>query len=320
MSCKGWNTKSLTEGFWNFEKGKENEYTYRIYYFRGMSKKAIHNKIEELKKEDIEFVYKYSFWGIFRAKKDFELYDKKEKLELCSRIRKPMIIAVIVCPLILAMCIALSIIISKIFVPITCLIVIYYLVCLYLMIEYTKLINSMMRGYFMTIDEIMKERFSVRSFSNKAIEQEKLNEIIKMTRLAPTACNLQPQKIYVIKSDEYKEKIKSVCRMTFNAPIILLFCCDMDIVWKNKKEENYNTAEMDLSVVGTYAMLKAWDLGIGSCWVRAFKQDDIKNVLNLPENIKPISMMPIGYMAEDCEPNKNLHFSRKCIEEIIEYL
>lgn len=46
MSCKGWNTKSLTEGFGNFEKGKENEYTYRIYYFRGMSKKLYTTKLK----------------------------------------------------------------------------------------------------------------------------------------------------------------------------------------------------------------------------------------------------------------------------------
>ncbi len=47
MSTKGWNTKSLTEGFWKFEKGKANEYTYRIFYFRGMNTEFIHNKIEE---------------------------------------------------------------------------------------------------------------------------------------------------------------------------------------------------------------------------------------------------------------------------------
>lgn len=58
----------------------------------------------------------------------------------------------------------------------------------------------------MNIDEIIKERFSVRNFSNKEIEQEKIDEIMKMVRLAPTACNLQPQKIYVIKSEEYKKK------------------------------------------------------------------------------------------------------------------
>lgn len=143
MSSKGWNTKSLIEGFWTFEKGNKNEYTYRVYYFRGMDEKSICDKIKQLKKEDIEFVHKYSFWGIFRAKKDFRLYNKKEQLDVCNRIRKPMIIASVICPLIIIICVVLSIVISKIFILITCLIGIYYFICLYLMTEYTKLINSM---------------------------------------------------------------------------------------------------------------------------------------------------------------------------------
>lgn len=142
MSSRGWNTKSLIEGFWRFEKGKENEYTYRIYYFRGMNKKDIQNKIKELSKENIEFVHKYSFWGIFRAKKDFELYSKEEQLNLCNKIRRPMIIASCVCPIFIILCTVLSSVVSTVFVPITSLISIYYFVCLYLMIEYTKLINS----------------------------------------------------------------------------------------------------------------------------------------------------------------------------------
>lgn len=97
MSTNGWNTKRLIEGFWTFEKGKENEYTYRVFYFRGMNKKAINDKIKELEKENIEFVHRYSFWGIFKAKKDFKLYSKKEQLEVCNKIRKPMILATIVC-------------------------------------------------------------------------------------------------------------------------------------------------------------------------------------------------------------------------------
>ena len=142
MSAKGWNTKSLIEGFWTFEKGISNEYKYRIYYFRGMNTKEINEKIEELKKEGIEFVHRYSFWGIFKAKNDFELYKKEEQIELCNRIRKPMIIAVSICPIILIIFTVLCFI-SKVFIPIVCLISVYFLICLYLMIEYTKLINKL---------------------------------------------------------------------------------------------------------------------------------------------------------------------------------
>jgi len=172
----------------------------------------------------------------------------------------------------------------------------------------------------MEFKNLIKERFSVRKFSQKEIEDEKLNQILEAGQVAPTACNFQPQKIYIIKSIEAKEKIKSVCKMTFDAPVILLFCADMDIVWKNRREEGYNTSEMDLSIVGTHVMLQAWDLGIGSCWVRAFNSEEIKNVLELPENIKPIFMIPIGYKTDDCEPNKDFHFSRKSIDEEVVYL
>ncbi len=146
MSSNGWNAKSLVEGFWTFEKGKSNEYTYRVYYFRGMTKEAIKKKIKDLEKEEIEFVHKYSFWGIFKSKKDFQLYNENEQLEVSNKIRKPMLAATIICPIIIIICIILSRTISKIFIPITVLISIYYLICLYLMVEYTKLINSLRKS------------------------------------------------------------------------------------------------------------------------------------------------------------------------------
>lgn len=172
----------------------------------------------------------------------------------------------------------------------------------------------------MKFDELVKERFSVRMYSNKEIEQEKIDKILEAGRVAPTACNLQPQRIFVIKSEEAREKLKSFCRMTFDAPVIMLMCADMDVVWKNKREEEYNTAEMDLSIVGTHMMLQAWDLGIGSCWVRAFNSKEVKEKFELPDNIKPIFMMPMGYKADDCVPNEMFHNSRNNIEDEVKYL
>lgn len=143
MSSKGYQAKSLVEGFWNFEKGKPREYTYRVYYFRGMTKKEIEKIIKKLQKENIEFVHRYSFWGIFRSKKDFQLYTSKEQLELCKRIRHPMLIANIICPIILIILILLTKLISKLFLIPLILITIYFLIRLYLMIEYTILINEL---------------------------------------------------------------------------------------------------------------------------------------------------------------------------------
>ncbi len=60
MSTNGWNTKRLIEGFWTFEKGKENEYTYRVFYFRGMNKKAINDKIKELSYNSMYLMIEYT--------------------------------------------------------------------------------------------------------------------------------------------------------------------------------------------------------------------------------------------------------------------
>jgi nitroreductase len=86
--------------------------------------------------------------------------------------------------------------------------------------------------YPMNFFELAKERFSVRSFKKDAIEAEKLNMILEAGRVAPTACNKQPQKIYVIQSDEMRAKLATVCKFTFDAPVVLAICYD-------KEKRNY---------------------------------------------------------------------------------
>ena len=76
----------------------------------------------------------------------------------------------------------------------------------------------------MTFLELAKARYSVRSFKDQPIENEKLNLILEAGRIAPTACNNQPQKIYVVKSADARAKLASVCRCTFDAPVILAVC------------------------------------------------------------------------------------------------
>lgn len=172
----------------------------------------------------------------------------------------------------------------------------------------------------MEFDRVINERFSVRKFSDKEILQKDLDKILEAGRIAPTACNLQPQRIFIIKSKEAKEKLKSVCKMTFDAPVIIAACADIEKSWKNRREEGYDSAEMDVSIAGTQMMLEAWNIGIGSCWVRAFNSNEVKQALNLPENMKLIFLMPIGYMTEESVPNKELHFTRNNMEEMVEYL
>ena len=150
--------------------------------------------------------------------------------------------------------------------------------------------------------ELAKERFSVRSFKKDAIEAEKLNMILEAGRVAPTACNKQPQKIYVIQSEEMRAKLATVCKFTFDAPVVLAICYDKDKAWKNDLTPGYCSGETDAAIVCTHMMFEAWEQGIGSCWVGYFNADDVSRVLELPENICVTAMLPIGYAADDAQP------------------
>ena len=154
----------------------------------------------------------------------------------------------------------------------------------------------------MTFQELAHARYSVRSFRDAPIEKEKLDLILEAGRVAPTACNFQPQKIYVAKSAEAREKLASVCRCTFGAPVILVVCYDRERDWKNKLMPGYESGETDAAIVCTHMMLQAFELGIGSCWVGYFNPKTVAETLGLPENITVSALLPMGYPAEDAQP------------------
>ena len=154
----------------------------------------------------------------------------------------------------------------------------------------------------MTFQELAKNRYSVRSFRETPIEKEHMDLILEAGRVAPTACNFQPQKIYVARSAEAREKLASVCRCTFGAPVILVVGYDRTRDWKNKLMPGLTSGETDAAIVCTHMMLQAADLGIGSCWVGYFNPEEVAEVLGLPENITVTALLPIGYPAENAEP------------------
>ena len=154
----------------------------------------------------------------------------------------------------------------------------------------------------MTFQELAKNRYSVRSFRNMPIKDEHMNLILEAGRVAPTACNNQPQKIYVAKSEESRAKLASVCRCTFDAPVILVVCYDRNRDWKNKLMPGYESGETDAAIVCTHMMLQAADLGIGSCWVGYFNAQTVAQVLGLPEHVTVSALLPMGYPAEDAKP------------------
>ncbi len=168
----------------------------------------------------------------------------------------------------------------------------------------------------MTFLELAKARYSVRSFKNQPIEVEKLNLILEAGHIAPTACNNQPQKIYIARSEYARKKLASVCRCTFDAPVILVVCYDRTRDWKNSLQPGCESGETDAAIVCTHMMLEAAELGIGSCWVGYFNGDQVREALGLPESVTVSALLPIGYPAEGAKPAP-LHSQYRDMDDMV---
>ncbi|MDO4650924.1 MAG: nitroreductase family protein [Eubacteriales bacterium] len=168
----------------------------------------------------------------------------------------------------------------------------------------------------MSFFELAHERYSVRKFSDRPVEQEKLEHILEAGRVAPTAVNYQPQRILVLRGDGM-ERLKKCTRMTFGAPMALVIGYDKLESWKDPQGKD--NGDIDASIVASHIMFTAWEEGIGATWTGHYNKAALVEEFDLPEYFEPTVILPMGYPAEDCEPHPVLHSSRKSMEETVYY-
>ena len=167
--------------------------------------------------------------------------------------------------------------------------------------------------------ELAKKRFSVRKFSDKPVEEEKLQKMLEAGMIAPTAKNNQPCRIYVLQSKEALKKIDELTHCRYGAKTVLLFTYDTGEEWKNPLEEDIHSGVEDVSIVATHIMLEATELGVGSCWCNYFPNAKLEQMFQISTNEKSVLIMPIGYAASDCTPAAG-HTSYKKSDEVVRFL
>ncbi len=166
----------------------------------------------------------------------------------------------------------------------------------------------------MKLLELINSRFSYRGYLDKEVEKEKIDYILECSRLAPSAKNLQPWKIYIVKSEEMKKMVCEAYARDWlkEAPIIAVFV--------GKKGENWVRADgadylmCDVTIIADYFILAATEVGLGTCYIAAFDRDKLKQALNLGENEEPFLMTPLGYP----KPETKRERSRKHLSDIVE--
>ncbi len=169
----------------------------------------------------------------------------------------------------------------------------------------------------MSFLELAKNRYSCKGFSDQKVSQEVLDRILEAGRLAPTAKNLQEQKIYVLQSAEALAKVDGVTPCRYNAPTVLMVAFDQTQVFTYPGEKRDSGVE-DATIVATHLMLAAADEGVDSCWINFFDPDQLKEAFELPENEEVLMLLDLGYAKEGMKPLPN-HDSRKALTETVIY-
>ena len=171
----------------------------------------------------------------------------------------------------------------------------------------------------MDVKKAIEERRSIRKYENREIPDDLLRGVIDSARLAPSGNNTQPSTYYVVRDEETKSKLREnkvfSQDFVYNAPAIIVCCTDPMAYEKHVKgwdSPNEERAIRDLSIASSFLVLRATELGLGTCYVGWLKGEKIKEILGIPkENLVPY-VITLGYPAENPKPTL-----RKSIDEVL---
>ncbi|MEM3459526.1 MAG: nitroreductase family protein [Candidatus Bathyarchaeia archaeon] len=170
----------------------------------------------------------------------------------------------------------------------------------------------------MDVLEAIKGRRSIRAFESRNVPDELVEKLIDAARWAPSAGNIQPWEFVVVRKSEIKRMLaEAALNQSFieEAPVVIVVCAN-----ENRSMQGYGVRGKTLYCIQDTAAaiqnihLTAYSLGLGTCWVGAFKEEKAKEILKAPQGIRPVAIIPVGYPAETPPPR-----NRRPISQIVHY-
>ena len=166
----------------------------------------------------------------------------------------------------------------------------------------------------MELKEVMRKRESVRGFRDKPILEEQLNSVLEAARIAPSASNRQPTKFVVIRdSAKRKELAQAANNQAFlaEAPVVIAaVATDLEFTMPC----GIKSYAIEVAIAIDHMTLAAVDEGLGTCWIGAFSQEKVKEILNVPDEYQVVVLLPLGSPKRERGVK-----SRKSLDEIICY-
>lgn len=165
---------------------------------------------------------------------------------------------------------------------------------------------------------ILESRYSCHSFSDYPVSDSKLNMILEAGRMAPSAKNLQPTRIWVVRSEDALARLRTV-HPCYGAPIVLIVGCRNEEAWI-RDSDGVNAAKTDAAIVLTHLMLTATDAGLANMWIWDFDPHQVREVLPETKQHGVYALLAIGYPAEGEGDPTELHSIRKSLDEMVTVL
>ncbi|MFC1600581.1 nitroreductase family protein [Patescibacteria group bacterium] len=169
----------------------------------------------------------------------------------------------------------------------------------------------------MEIFEVIKKRHCVRKFKNRDVSDELIERILDAARMAPSAGNLQSWYFVVVRDDDTKKKLMKAAvfqKFIAKAPVVIVSCANTrrsSLAYGKRGRDLYSVQDATIATQNMFLAVTA--LGLGACWVGAFRESRVQEFLSLKKHIRPIAIMPIGYSAQKYKTK-----SRRPLEKISE--
>lgn len=202
----------------------------------------------------------------------------------------------------------------------------------------------------MDVSEAIRRRRSIRKFKPDPIPEEKIKILLESARLAPSGTNTQPWRFVVVKDDDTKRKLQKAAhnqRHIKRAPVIIVCCADLkafkdfpervdELIESGalpertrevfipylrkgmstvKRESLVIAAAANVAIAIEHIVLQAVEIGLGTCWIRWYEDNEVKKILDIPDHVEVMALLPVGLPDEEPAPRPRLSLDKIVFSE-----
>ena len=158
----------------------------------------------------------------------------------------------------------------------------------------------------MTVQEAIQKRFSVRAYQDKPVEEAQLQQVLEAARLAPSGGNRQEWRFVVVRDAETRQRLAQAASgqaFVGQAPVVIAACAA-------EEETEPPAYPLDVAIALEHLALQATEEGLGTCWIGAFEEDEVRKILGIPGDVRVVALMPLGYPAVEAPAKRRLDLNQ----------